>query len=115
MVGERVGGPSIWIKGVANPLDTPSESPHSINGAGWGDVLNGDHSIEGSSADGTSADGPCAINCNNRRNQNYYSFHPGGCHFLVADGSVRFISETTELRVLASMMTRANGETFTMP
>jgi prepilin-type N-terminal cleavage/methylation domain-containing protein/prepilin-type processing-associated H-X9-DG protein len=35
--------------------------------------------------------GPCLMNCNNK--WNYYSFHEGGCHFLMGDGSVRFISE----------------------
>jgi prepilin-type N-terminal cleavage/methylation domain-containing protein len=114
MIGERVGGPNIYRKGVVQP---PPSNAHGDNGPGWGDVLNGDHWIKGSPNDGSSASGggPCAINCNNIRQENFYSFHPGGCQFLVADGSVRFVSETVENRILASMITRENGETFTMP
>jgi len=32
--------------------------------------------------------------------------HPAGCHFLFADGSVAFLSETTTLDVLKALMTR---------
>lgn len=114
MIGERVGGPNLYRKGTAYP---PPSTTHGGNGGGWGDVLNGDHWIKGSPNDGSSSasGGPCAINCNSIRHENYYSFHPGGCHFLVADGSVRFVGETIEVRILASMITRENGETFTMP
>ena len=118
MVGERVGGPNLWRKGTATAPGTPPSATHGANGAGWGDLLNGEHHLDGANTDGSSpasGGGPCAINCNNIRGESFYSFHPGGCHFLVADGSVRFVSETTEPRILASMITRANGETFTMP
>jgi prepilin-type N-terminal cleavage/methylation domain-containing protein/prepilin-type processing-associated H-X9-DG protein len=43
------------------------------------------------------------------------SFHSGGANFLMADGSVRFVSETTSQSVLFSMATRDGGETFDMP
>ena len=38
------------------------------------------------------------------------SYHPGGANFAFGDGSVRFIKETTDLRVLAALGTRAGGE-----
>ncbi|NLY00817.1 MAG: DUF1559 domain-containing protein [Rhodopirellula sp.] len=38
------------------------------------------------------------------------SYHPGGCHFAMADGSVQFISETIELRIVKALTTRAAGE-----
>ncbi len=38
------------------------------------------------------------------------SFHPGGCHFTMADGSVQFLSENITQNVLAALTTRADGE-----
>ena len=112
LLGERVGGPTIYRKGVAQPVD-PLVNPQ--NGGGWGDFLNGEHWLEGSQPDGTGPGGPCAINCTNRRGWGFYAFHPGGAQFLLADGSARFISETTSSYVFASMISRAGGEVVTAP
>ncbi len=38
------------------------------------------------------------------------SYHPGGCHFLYADGSSHFIVETISQHVLSALTTRAGGE-----
>ena len=40
----------------------------------------------------------------------FSSFHPGGAHFVNADGSVRFIGETLDQSVLAALATRKLGE-----
>ncbi len=40
------------------------------------------------------------------------SNHPGGCNVLFADGSARFLSESTELAALKAMASRASGEVF---
>ena len=40
------------------------------------------------------------------------SFHPGGVHALLADGSVHFIRETIDAKTLAALCTRAGGETI---
>jgi prepilin-type N-terminal cleavage/methylation domain-containing protein/prepilin-type processing-associated H-X9-DG protein len=40
----------------------------------------------------------------------YTSFHPGGVHFLLCDGSVRFVSENIDLNLLKAIGTRAGGE-----
>ena len=37
----------------------------------------------------------------------FASFHPGGCHFLVADGSVHFLQQTIAREVLAALTTRS--------
>lgn len=42
-----------------------------------------------------------------------YSFHTGGGHALFGDGHVVFLSDSTDLTVLANSATRANGETPT--
>ena len=36
----------------------------------------------------------------------FASYHPGGCHFLVCDGSVNFLSENIDSNVLRSLTTR---------
>jgi prepilin-type N-terminal cleavage/methylation domain-containing protein/prepilin-type processing-associated H-X9-DG protein len=43
------------------------------------------------------------------------SKHPGGCHFLMADGSVHFVSETVELATLKAMASRASEEVYESP
>ena len=40
----------------------------------------------------------------------FASYHPGGCHFLMADGSVQFLTETVDQNVLAFLTTRDEGE-----
>ncbi len=38
------------------------------------------------------------------------SFHPGGCHALMGDGSIQFFTENTDLSVIAANTTIASGE-----
>lgn len=40
----------------------------------------------------------------------FASYHPGGCHFLMSDGSATFVSETISQRVLAALTTRGAGD-----
>ena len=116
MVGERTGGPTIYLNGGKESNDPYDLLVPRANGGGWGDFLNGEHWLGGSLYDGAWADGgPCGINCTNRRADGFHSFHPGGCQFLLADGSVRFASESIEQYVLASMITRSGGETAPLP
>jgi prepilin-type processing-associated H-X9-DG protein len=51
-----------------------------------------------------------AINNSNEWGHCFYSFHPQGANFLLADGSVRFLGESTNLRTLADLVTRAGGQ-----
>jgi prepilin-type N-terminal cleavage/methylation domain-containing protein/prepilin-type processing-associated H-X9-DG protein len=59
---------------------------------------------------GSAIPGPMKINNSNEHGHLFYSFHPGGANFALADGSVRFISETIRLRVLATLVTRSGSE-----
>jgi prepilin-type N-terminal cleavage/methylation domain-containing protein/prepilin-type processing-associated H-X9-DG protein len=40
----------------------------------------------------------------------YWSLHPGGCNFLLGDGSVRFIKETVDPMAFSALASRAGGE-----
>ncbi|MGL4549862.1 MAG: DUF1559 domain-containing protein [Gemmataceae bacterium] len=52
--------------------------------------------------------GPCAVNCIN--DKEIYSFHTGGAMGVLADGSVRFVRDSTSLDVVLQAVTRARGE-----
>jgi prepilin-type processing-associated H-X9-DG protein len=54
--------------------------------------------------------GAMRINNSNEWGHCFYSFHPTGANFCFADGSVRHLSQSTELYTLAALVTRANGE-----
>jgi len=45
--------------------------------------------------------------------EDYWSFHSGGCHMVMGDGSVQFISDHIDPVVYQSLATRAGGETTT--
>jgi prepilin-type N-terminal cleavage/methylation domain-containing protein/prepilin-type processing-associated H-X9-DG protein len=51
--------------------------------------------------------GQCAINCNNKNE--IFCFHPGTCPFAMCDGSVRFVSENLDNRILADLITARDG------
>ncbi|MDB5391703.1 MAG: Prepilin-type cleavage/methylation protein [Planctomycetaceae bacterium] len=40
------------------------------------------------------------------------SYHVGGCHFVLGDGGVRFISQNLSQTILSALTTRAGGEVF---
>jgi prepilin-type N-terminal cleavage/methylation domain-containing protein len=40
------------------------------------------------------------------------SLHPGGCHFLIGDGTVRFVSEQTDTAVLRTLTRIRDGQTI---
>jgi prepilin-type processing-associated H-X9-DG protein len=41
---------------------------------------------------------------------NASSFHPGGCNFAFADGSVHFIKDSISMQAYESLGTRGSGE-----
>jgi prepilin-type N-terminal cleavage/methylation domain-containing protein/prepilin-type processing-associated H-X9-DG protein len=92
--------------------DTRWQAGHRVEdipsfGGPWASVLN-PISLWGSSEDGATPFGPCAINCTNW--QAAYSFHPGGANILFADGSVHFLKSSIDIRVFARLATRGGGE-----
>ena len=45
----------------------------------------------------------------------FSSFHPGGCQFTMADGSVQFLLEDMAQGVLHDLTTRSGGEPVEVP
>ena len=69
--------------------------------------------FQGSTPDGATKPGPCAINCTN--DQEPYSFHPAGVNAVFADGSVHFLQADMDIRIFARLVTRAGEEVATIP
>jgi prepilin-type N-terminal cleavage/methylation domain-containing protein len=85
-------------------------------GGGWADVRNAENWFHGATSDGMTVNGPCAINCTNLARTGAYSFHPGGAHVLLVDGSTHFLNENVDVGVFVSLVTIQGGtnvEAFT--
>jgi prepilin-type N-terminal cleavage/methylation domain-containing protein/prepilin-type processing-associated H-X9-DG protein len=104
LVTECAGRPKLWRAG------RPVPGVYALGGAWVGGALTVG---QGSTPDGVTKLGPCAINCTNDRE--VYSFHPGGATAVMADGSVRFLKSSMEMRMFARLVTRAGGEVGTHP
>ncbi len=102
---EIAGRNAVYEKGKLDPTET-------TYGGGWADFSNAENWFKGSSVDGTTGGGPCVINCTNRISNGAYSFHVGGVHIVLADGSVRFVSENLNIGTFADLVT-PNGGTVT--
>jgi prepilin-type N-terminal cleavage/methylation domain-containing protein len=48
-------------------------------------------------------------------NDEPFSFHPGGCHAVLVDGSVRFLAETINFTTIRYLVTRAEGIEVQVP
>ena len=79
----------------------------SCSGAGWTD-RDSEFVTDGYTLDGTTNPGPYAINVTN--DNEIYSFHPGGANVLFADGSVHFLADTLDIRVVAKLITAAAND-----
>jgi prepilin-type N-terminal cleavage/methylation domain-containing protein/prepilin-type processing-associated H-X9-DG protein len=121
-VTESAGRPDLYRQGLL-------VKPNAIEGGGWSRPAS-EIWLVGSSADGVSLPGACAINCANGDDKGTayphpvygtdgtgqpYSFHLGGVNTLFGDGAVRFLHEAISIDTFAALVTRAGGETVTVP
>jgi prepilin-type N-terminal cleavage/methylation domain-containing protein/prepilin-type processing-associated H-X9-DG protein len=99
LFAEDAGRPQLWRKGIR-------VDGLVLSGGGWAsrNLLWG----RGATADGTAFFGPCAVNCTNDRE--VYSFHSGGANVVLADGHVRFLGASIDIRVFAKLVTRDGRE-----
>lgn len=121
LYAESAGRPYIYRNGKRVPGDV---NTIHVNGGGWCRPAS-DFSVEGSSYDGVTRVGPCAVNCTNGEDfgltfpngfygsdgsSEAYAFHPGGANFAFGDGSVRHIAKTITIREFARLVTRSGAE-----
>ena len=100
LLTEDAGRPRQWRAG--RPGDD-----QTIDGGPWAGFWTG-ITLQGSTFDGTSRPGPCALNCTN--NREVYSFHRSGANAVFADGSVRYLKVGMSVPIMAALITRAGGE-----
>ncbi|MGD9857765.1 MAG: DUF1559 domain-containing protein [Planctomycetaceae bacterium] len=81
-------------------------------GGGWGDPLK-ENWVKGTGFSGpetSSQGGLCPINCSNQKDAGLYSWHTGGAHILLCDGSARFLNQNIDLFTFAGLITALKGE-----
>jgi prepilin-type N-terminal cleavage/methylation domain-containing protein len=99
--GGNFGAPNRWAdadsgSGVSGPPNMTAGNPENI--------INNNSAPKGGPAGcpwGTNNCGP---------NDEPFSLHVGGCHALLGDGSVRFISENTYVHIIRRLCNKADGE-----
>jgi prepilin-type processing-associated H-X9-DG protein len=106
LVTECAGRPQLWRAGRAVPEAYVSPT----NGAWVAGTL---ILFQGSTPDGATRPGPCAINCTNYNEP--YSFHPAGMNAVFADGSVHLLPADMDIRIFARLVTRAGEEVAEIP
>jgi prepilin-type N-terminal cleavage/methylation domain-containing protein/prepilin-type processing-associated H-X9-DG protein len=119
---ESAGKPNFWRAGKKIADATPTDR---VNGGAWSRPSSEVALLAGSSTDGATLPGPCALNCTNGEDilgqypdpyfgvdgtGQVYGFHTGGVNALFADGSVHFINQNIDIRVFARLVTRNGGE-----
>ena len=104
LVTECAGRPEMWRAGRSDP---GIYAPGGVWVAGTLIIF------QGSTPDGVTKPGPCAIGCTN--NQEPYSFHPGGANAVFVDGSVHFLKADIDIRIFARIVTRAGEEVVATP
>jgi len=85
--------------------------PGALDWFGYGNAWAGvrGNFVVGSEFDPTVSGGPHLFNMKNDGAE-AYSFHQGGVHVLLCDGSARFVSEHTDRVVYSNLLTRELGE-----
>jgi hypothetical protein len=109
--GERISSPNDPPKGIML-YDRPVRIEDVTDGLSGTLILAEDSGWpEGQWINGrTIFDQAYAVNAAPNFENDIRSGHPGGAHGLLADGTVRFLDDSTSLALLAALCTRAGGE-----
>ena len=118
LVAECAGREDVWRGRVMTAALADKTQPNCARARGGAWATNDNPYEIGTRADwctGAAIPGPMKINNSNEYGHLFYSFHPAGANFAFCDGSVRHLGESTNLRVLAVLVTRSGGETEEVP
>lgn len=107
MIFECGGRPQLMRRRIS--IGTPPNP--RVDGGMWMDTK-GNFTLHGSTFDGVTQPGPCAMNCTNDNLP--YALHPNGSNLAFGDGSVHFIKETISIRLLARITSWDGGEPVTI-
>jgi prepilin-type N-terminal cleavage/methylation domain-containing protein len=114
IVVEDAGRPQFWLRGKKGPggdttftCGKATVTAGVVTGSAWADPA-GEFTLHSYATNGLSCPGPCIMNCSN--NNEAFSFHPGGINVAIADGSVRFLSESITPAQYFALITREGGE-----
>jgi prepilin-type N-terminal cleavage/methylation domain-containing protein len=129
LAGELAGLPDLWHRGVKVPLVVtntffaPFKAVPGVvgnNGGGcWSCVENAINELSGTDFTGITntpvETAPvftpvCIINCSNENGGGLYSFHPGSCGLLMADGSAHMVSENLSITVFCRLISRSGHQ-----
>ncbi|MGD0900283.1 MAG: DUF1559 domain-containing protein [Thermoguttaceae bacterium] len=106
LINEMAGRPIYYKAGTTDPSSTFISSNLNVCGAWAAPNYMG---FRGFTYDGQVQPGPCGVNAANGRG-GIYGFHPNGANAALADASVQFLSQDTDIYVLIAMVTRDGHE-----
>ena len=105
LIHEQAGRPDWYLA----RRKQPASASNPFNLYWWDSWASYSHfQYQGYAADGQSTGWACAVNCNN--SQGIYGFHPGGANVGFCDGSVRFLKDSVQVKVVFALATRDGGE-----
>jgi len=118
LCGELAGRPDFWVRGVKKSQACMADldacivpfvpHPKYNSGGCWDCLENAYNELFGSTFTGGTAPTTgvpvCFINCTNQGFGGLYSFHPGSCGMLMADGSGHIVSENMSVVVFCRLI-----------
>jgi len=114
LFAECAGREDVWRGRIMTPAQTDTSLPNVARARGGAWATNDNPYEIGQRVQWPSGTIPATvamvINSSNEWGFLFYSFHDGGANFAFADGSIRFIRESTPLRTVGALSTRAGGE-----
>jgi len=105
---ETAGKQNLYFRGRLHPNSTPAVQAQTNSFYGDLNVARHARGLSGADINSPTQGGCSVINVFNQNNP--YSFHPGGVQCVRGDGSVTFLSASTDVVTFASLVSRDGGE-----